>query len=1419
VASQGSNGLGAVVLIVVLAGAAGLARAALPPAVAPTPLASPVSLASPAPPAAPPFAPPAPPVPSHASAAQLADPRGTLYAIATAHLDTQWRWTIRETIEKHIPLTLRTNLDFFDRYPGYTFSFEGAFRYQLAREYYPREWERMRQAIAAGRWRVTGSWVDAVDTNIPSPESLTRHVLYGNGYFRREFGCESADVFLPDCFGFGATLPAVAAHCGLLGFSSQKLTWGSAAGVPFDLGLWEGIDGSTLVSALNPGAYVGTIDGDLSSDSTAIATVAKQGAASGTHAGVRYFGTGDTGGGPTEASVQWLERSLGGAGPVRVLSAPGDQFARDLSTPEAAGLRARLVRYRGELLMTRHGTGCYTSEAAMKRMNRRNESLSDAAERASLAAYLLGACPYPREAMRENQVRFLWHQFHDDLTGTSIPEAYAFSWNDERISENRFAAMLGDAVGGVARSLDTRAWGIPVVVYNPLSIARADVVEITIPESGTGLGGGSRADAATGGRAAPGASARMGYRWARSAVTDRAGRPGVQVIGPCGHEVPAQVLGISDAGLRVAFLAHVPATGFAVFDVRVGGDAGEWREQDAGGVRERDTGPRTLAVGPSFLENERYRVRLDAEGDIASIVDRASGGELLRAPLRLQLIDDEPTNWPAWEIDYEDLMAPPRSVVRGPAAVRIAEDGPARVALEVTRQAEGSTFVQRIRLATGGASDRLEVETLVDWRTPGTLLKAAFPFTLASEQASYDLGVGVLRRGVNTEKLYEVPAQKWAALSSADGSGTVAVLNDCRYGWDHPDSATLRLSLVHTPRVNAGWTWVADEGTQDLGRHQVTYAICSIPASGGTAEISWQAERLNRPLVAVVAPKHHGPLGRQFSLLQVEGAEAVIVRACKLAEEENAVIVRLQELDGANATARLRFPWPVRSVREVTGAETPFDPALASLSPTRSTAPPVVEPIGGMVRVGFGPWQLRTLRLELATPTPDLARPVTAACDLPFNFRGITVDGETGGAFDAVGGSIPSEILPTIVETEGIAFRTGPRVPGMPNVLACRGQRLKLPGGRWNRLYLLAAAVGGDRRASFLVGGRPREAWVQDWAEPVGSWDDRLADGKLAQDPARITPAFVKPARLGWVGTHRHDAAGANVSYAITPICRLRLDLAPGERAVTLPEDPGIRILAATAAFNENDLATLATPVIDEAPVTAVRIETPTSGFLESTEVRLSTPDPEAAVHFTLDGSEPGAGSPAYVAPLRIDRDCTLRARALHPGRDDRFVAVREFRRLTPRPAISVAGELQPGLAFRVYHGDWNQLPDFASLPAAASGVISSVRLPAEVPEDLFGVRLEGYLRVPADGVYLFSLRSDDGSRLYIDGALAVDSDGLHGLGDDRGEIPLAAGLHRLRVDQFEQGGDQDLELWIAGPGLALQPVPGSMLVRDEDGI
>ena len=93
-----------------------------------------------------------------------------VHVVATAHLDTQWRWTIQTTIDDYLLRTLDDNFALLERYPDYVFNFEGAFRYQLIREYYPERYERLKRYIALDRWRICGSWLDAVDVNMPSPE-------------------------------------------------------------------------------------------------------------------------------------------------------------------------------------------------------------------------------------------------------------------------------------------------------------------------------------------------------------------------------------------------------------------------------------------------------------------------------------------------------------------------------------------------------------------------------------------------------------------------------------------------------------------------------------------------------------------------------------------------------------------------------------------------------------------------------------------------------------------------------------------------------------------------------------------------------------------------------------------------------------------------------------------------------------------------------------------------------------------------------------------------------------------------------------------------------------------------------------------------------------------------------------------------
>jgi alpha-mannosidase len=1297
-------------------------------------------------------------------------PDRTLYVVGTAHLDTQWRWTVQETIDDFLPATLRDNFALFEKYPGYVFSFEGAFRYALMKEYYPAEWEKLKGYVRAGRWKVAGSWVDAVDPNVPSPESLFRQALYGNGFFRRELGVTSRDVYLPDCFGFGFALPSIAAHSGLFSFSTQKLTWGSSIKIPFDLGLWEGVDGSTLIAAINPGDYASEIKGNLTLDPDVYATIDRQNAMSGLPAACRYFGTGDVGMAPDEASVANLEKSLHGPGPLRVLSSAPDQLARDLKSREDGKGLAGLARYRGEFLLTSHGAGCYTSQAAMKSYNRRNQRLAAAAEGAAVAASWLGGTDYPRETLREAWTRVLWHQFHDDLTGTSIPEAYVFSWNDEAIAANQFGDVLATSAGAVARALDTRAEGASVVVYNPLGIAREDVVEGEIRFEG--------------------------------------GAPKtIRVIGPDGRDVSAQIARTDGETATIVFVASVPPLSFSVFDV----------------LPSKNIVPAAgLSVSAMGLENARYRVTLNEAGDVASIYDKVLARELLSAPLALQLIEDEPRKWAAWEVEYSALMAPPREVVAGPAEIRVAESGPARVALEVVRRAAGSTFTQRIRLAAGGAGNRVEIATDVDWRTKGTLLKAAFPLAAANRNATYDLGLGVAERPTNRPNLYEVPAQQWADLTDASGAFGVAVLNDSRHGWDKPDEKTLRLSLVHTPRVVLPkWSWISEQESNDLGRHRVLLAVAG-HAGDFRSGVSIEADRLNQPLLAFQAPSHDGALGRSFSLLRLEGpggsVTPVAIRALKRAEESDDVIVRLQELSGKKVDGvTLRFARPVVALREVNGAEEELGAYGTGGAFPEASRPPLALK-GGAVELAFAAYRPRTLALKLGPPPSTLSRPISLPVDLPYDLDGISRDEDRrDGDFDGAGHSLAGELLPATVVSGGIPFRTGPQEPGKPNVLVCRGQKILLPKGEWNRLYLLAAAVGGDRPARFEVEGASTTLPVPDWAEPVGQWNSRMVGGELQQDPSRIAPAYEKDVPVAWVGTHRHGARGENEAYVFAHLFRLRINLPPGAKTLTLPNDDRVRILAVTAVRGPNDDAMAAQPLADPPAATVVHVDAPGKLFLDRTTVTLTSPTPGATIRYTLDGSEPDPASMFYSAPLDLDQTATVKARAFAPGLDDRFVAAATVTKTSPRASVPVsATSLSPGLSCKVFEGDWKKLSDLDGQKAGGTLTLRSVAVPADRPKGHFGMTCNGFLSVPADGLYNVSLRSRDESELKVDGEKAVVNESIDYI-SRRAALALKAGLHRVELRYATREYMTGLELKMDAPGKPLEPVSAERLFHEGE--
>ncbi len=119
-------------------------------------------------------------------------------------------------------------------------------------------------------------------------------------------------------------------------------------------------------------------------------------------------------------------------------------------------------------------------------------------------------------------------------------------------------------------------------------------------------------------------------------------------------------------------------------------------------------------------------MQLNQDGDVFSIYDKRLNKELLSAPIRLANLRDVPKQYPAWNMDFDQEQAAPRAYVSGPAQIRIKENGPVRVSVEVTRNTEDSTFVQTIRPSAGDAGNTVESANAIDWRTLAANLKVAF---------------------------------------------------------------------------------------------------------------------------------------------------------------------------------------------------------------------------------------------------------------------------------------------------------------------------------------------------------------------------------------------------------------------------------------------------------------------------------------------------------------------------------------------------------------------------------------------------------------------------------------------------------------------------------------------------------------------
>ncbi len=663
----------------------------------------------------------------------------TLHAIGHAHMDVAYLWPIPEIRQKNAR-TYANVLRLMEAFPAFRFSHTQPQLYKFTEEDFPGIFEEIRHRVSEGRWEILGGmWVEP-DANIPGGEALVRQLLLGRRYFRERFGdAESPVLWLPDTFGFPASLPQLMKLAGLRYFVTSKLGWNQYNRMPSSTTRWRGVDGSEVIAHFlttpRPVRHL-PFPTNYKSDLSA-AEVFGTWTNSSTKESIFElpicYGYGDGGGGPNEELVRKARSFSRMPGVPQVRFSSAREFFAAL---EAAG--PGLPDWDGELYMEGH-RGVLTTQGWIKRANRKAEVALHNAEALRVMA---GQSGMPGDLARAWELLCL-NQFHDILAGTAISRVF----EDARRDFGEIDRLTSE---GIERSLERLGMRGPAgarwLLANLAPCIQRALVELDAP----GITSESLVDLATG-----------------SALRTQPLGSGVLVELPEMPPYSCAYLGTGEA------------------------------------VPEPGTGPTARSEGGGFiLENEHLRIEFDRHGHVRRVYDKPFRREVLKpggAGNELWAFEDRPVSWDAWDIDA--FLEDRGERIGDLEAMEPVENGPLRAAVRLVRPFRNSTIVQKIMLARG--SRRVDFETSVDWRERHTLLKAAFPVDIRAPSATYEIQWGEFERPTHRNTRwdfarFEVAAHKWVDLS--EGNYGVALLNDCKYGHDVCGDM-MRISLIRSPTM------------------------------------------------------------------------------------------------------------------------------------------------------------------------------------------------------------------------------------------------------------------------------------------------------------------------------------------------------------------------------------------------------------------------------------------------------------------------------------------------------------------------------------------------------------------------------------------------------------------------------------------
>lgn len=774
--------------------------------------------------------------------------------VGHTHIDCAWLWTLAVTQDKAVR-SFSTVLELMRRYPEYVFMSSQPQLYDYVKRNAPEVYEGIKERVKEGRWEIEGgTWVEP-DCNLTSGESLARQFLLGKRFFQKEFGVDCKILWLPDVFGYSAALPQIMQLCGVTYFMTTKISWNETNEMPMDTFMWEGIDGTQVLTHFIPtrdynkaAVEGGTETEHFTTYNGFLNPTQMKGA------WARYnnkdlndevlcsYGFGDGGGGPTSEQLENQRRMAQGI-PGLPRTTPGvslDFFKRlEADTDDSR----YLPTWKGELYLEYH-RGTYTTMARNKRFNRKSEfAYQDAELFAYMARALCGnGYDYPQEAIHEAWEVICRNQFHDILPGSSIKEVYIDS-------KAEYERILAQAAELDARSLSTivskvGAAGTRLVVFNPNSAVAPSAVRFEIP--------------------------------------DDVQHP---VLADGAERIPVQRLA---DGAGIAVIPDVPSKGYRTF-----------------AVLDEESAAAPITASTQAMENAYYRITFNDKGQFAQIYDKRADRNILKEGQAGNVImsyEDRPHNYDAWDINnyYKEKSWEVDDV----AAMEVVECGPVCATVKVARRYLSSTIEQYITIYSD--IPRIDIRNEIDWKEHLIMMKDLFPIDVHTNEATFDIQFGNVTRGTtdNTSwdwSRFEVCHHKWLDVAE-DGYG-VSIMNDCKYGVSvrGTDVGLTMLKSALYPNPDA-----------DKEHHTFLYSIVPHVGSWRENNIPGQAYLFNNPLRGVVTGTGAADPAAQsaFSFVRVD-CDNVIIDTVKKAEDSDDLIVRMYECWNRRSNVTMEFGVPV----------------------------------------------------------------------------------------------------------------------------------------------------------------------------------------------------------------------------------------------------------------------------------------------------------------------------------------------------------------------------------------------------------------------------------------------------------------------------------------------------------------------------